>query len=180
VSVSSNGTYEYRVKRTRWERYSWKIPTQTMTNDQKNDIKNFLVQRGHGLNSFKYVDRDQPTLTLNTLSWNSADKWNLNLAFDDTTPGTHPIFNPENTTLQVYINGILSYTGVNVEYINGQPVIVVPTSSNGDDIKVSGVLPHTVRLASDFSSTIIALDCNADPLGHSTEAISLIEVFGEY
>lgn len=179
VSVSSNGTYEYRVKRTRWERYSWKLPTQTMTDEQKNDIKNFLVQRQHGLNSFRFVDRDNQVMVDNILSHNSTDKWNLTVALDATTPGTHPIFNPEIGGLTAEVNG--TPTVINAfGYLDGQPVITLTGTTGTETVTVSGPLFYTVRLASDFSSTIVALDCNADALGHSTDTIALMEVFGEY
>lgn len=179
VSVSSNGTYEYRVKRTRWERYTWKLPTQTMTDNQKNSIKNFLLQREHSLNSFRFVDRDKPNMVDNLLSYNSTDQWNLNIALDATTVGTHPIFNPDISGLTATVDGTpTAITGFG--YLGGQPVIDLPGTTGTEVVKVSGPLFHTVRLGSDFGSTIAALDCNADALGHNTDSIVLVEVFGEF
>lgn len=183
VAVSSNGTYEYRVKRTRWERYTWTIPTQSMTNDQKNTIKNFLLERQHGLNSFRFIDRDQVNMVDNLLEPEIAASglWKMNVALDATTVGTHPIFNPEIATLTATVNGGAPAAVAGFTTNSGQPAVGITGATNpADVVKISGPLYYTVRLASDFSSTIAALDCNNDALGHNTDSITLVEVFGEY
>lgn len=183
VAVSSNGTYEYRVKRTRWERFTWTIPTQTMTNDQKNEVKQFLLARQHGLNSFKFIDRDGVNFVDNLLSPQNAAAglWNLNVAHDSLNAGTHPVFNAEWASMTADVNGGGSFPVSTTSIVAGQPVVSIPWATQPNDVvKVSGPLHYTVRLASDFSSTIAALDCNNDALGHNTDSITLIEVFGEY
>ena len=179
VSISSNGAYEYRVKRSRWERYKWTIPTQTMTDEQKTTIKNFLLERRHALDSFRFADPEMPNLVDNKLSFNSSVYWNFNVHLSDGVPGTHPIFNTDITGLSATADG--SPIPIDeLTYISGQPVLGIPAALSSADIRISGPFYYTVRLASDFNSTILALDCNNLPLGHSVNAIELIEVFGEY
>jgi len=181
VSKVGNGTYEYRVKKTRWERYAWKIPTQTMTNEQKEAIREFLTQRNHELNSFKFVDPTATALADAILSHNSGDYWNLALPFSSTTAGTHPIFNPEIGGLSVTVDAIADSINA-FTILNGIPVIQITGTSGSEVVKVTGPIHFTVRLNSDFQTTLHALDFyngTNDPYGHVVNDIELVEVFGE-
>ena len=183
VSVVSNGNREYRIKRQAWERYEWTLPVQTMTNEQKEDIKGFLLQRQHSLNSFKFVDPDYATWDIGTrLSYNSLIFWNINLPASRTNlniAGTHPIFNSDAFT--VTINGnpdvVTAY-----EFPGGVPVARIPAAISTDIVEInSNSIPYfTVRLASSIGYTLAALDTNNETLGVNHAEIKLIEVFGEY
>ena len=179
VVVSSNGTYEYRVKRSRWERFRFSLPTQTMEDSQKEAIRVFLSQRNHGLNSFRFVDPALPTFDDAILSHNTGAFWNIALPFDASTPGTHPIFNPVIGGLTVTVDGgggTINSTSV----LNGVPVIEVTGTTGGEVVRVSGPINFTVRLDSNFDSTIFALKCAGNlPLGHQVANIELIEVYNE-
>lgn len=183
VSIISNGNLESRIKRQAWEKYEWTLPTQTMTNEQKEDIKAFLLQRNHSLNSFKFVDPDMAAWVDTQLSYHSGNLWKVNLplnSFDITGSGagTHPIFNPSITS--VTLNGGSASFGA-VQITDGVPVIPVTGSSSGSTVRITGGIPYfTVRLASTLSYNLVALDINNETLGISHTAIKLIEVFGEY
>ena len=179
VNVSSNGTYEYRVKRTEWERYNWSIPTQTMTDEQKETIKSFLIQRNHALNSFKFVDPDATDLADAVMSHATGDWWYLNLPFDATTPGTHPIFNPTVGELSVTVDDVADTINA-FDVSTGVPRIQITGTTGTETVKVSGPIYFTVRLATNLSYAIFALDTNSNPLGHSVNGIELVEVYGEY
>lgn len=179
VSVSSNGTYEYRVKRSRWDRYSWTLPTQTMTDTQKESVRNFLLQRGNALNSFRFVDPTIDEFVDAPLAHVSGDYWRLALPYDSSTPGTHPIFNPVLGELSVTVGG--SPDSINAfTVLNGVPVIQITGTVGTETVKVSGPIYFTVRLNNDLNYALVALDTNSTPIGHSMGTIELTEVFGEY
>ena len=183
VSVVSNGNREYRIKRQAWERYEWTLPVQTMTNEQKEEIKAFLLSRNHSLNSFKFVDPDMAAWVDTKLTNISADNWEVNLPlnnFNQTTslPGTHPCFNANVTNVTVNGSPELNFT---VSVANGIPKIFVLGSPIGSDVRLTGGIPYfTVRLASSLGYTLAALDTNNETLGVNHAEIKLIEVFGEY
>lgn len=197
VNVTGNGTYEYRLKKQEWERYKFIIPTQTMTEAQRNEIISFLAQRGHGLNSFKFVDPGEPIFNYDVLEYASGNLWNLALPYSSTVPGVHPIFNFDPTEMLVDIDNGTSQTVVNSFQINnGVPQVEILGGYTGANvIKLFGngstetaVKTFTVRLNSALSSAIVALtscpniQSNANvvlPVGHNVQAIELIEVFGE-
>lgn len=179
VKVITNGTYEYRTKRARWERFMWSLATQTMTNDQKEDIRTFLSSIDHSLESFRFVDPDYPEFDDALLTYNSTTYWNLALPIATGTAGTHPIFNPILGELDVTVNGVAgAITALSI--INGVPAINVTGTDSNDVVRVSGPVYFTARLNSELSYALVALDCNSNPLGHNVETLELIEVFGEY
>jgi len=182
VSVASNGSYEYRTKRQIWERFVYRISTQTMTTTQKEQIRNFLLARGHGLNSFKYHDPELSLLQDAVLDYNSGTEWNLALPLDSTTAGTHPLFNLDETgspALSVTVDGSPGTLG-SISVISGQPVITVSGTTGTEVVKLSGNAYFTVRLDSNFSETLQALNTSNRPIGHVVNEIRLVEVFGEY
>jgi len=179
VQTNSNGTYEYRVKRTGWERYIWNIPTQTMTVAQKETIKSFLVQRNHALNSFKFVDPDSPNLVDGIMSHSTGDYWNLNIPYDATTAGTHPIFNPTVGSLTVTVDGGADTIDA-FDLSTGVPRIQILGTTGAELVKVSGPYYLTVRLSTNLSYALFALDSNNEGIGYSVNNIELVEVFGEY
>jgi len=190
VTVITNGSYEYRIKRQAWERYSWTLPTQTMTNEQKEAIKSFLSQRNSSLNSFKFNgDPDAISLVEARLSHHSGQYWNLNLPYsmaDQSIPGTHPLFNADVDNWTITENGgpttIVSAGSPNIplQYIAGQPVIHILGTYGTEDIRVTGDIHFTVRLGSTISYVLEALNTSNETLGVNTGAIELVEVFGEY
>lgn len=179
VNISSNGTYEYRIKRTEWERYSWNIPTQTMTEVQKETMKSFLIQRNHALNSFKFVDPDATDFADAIMSHDTGDYWKLNLPFDASTAGTHPIFNPDVAQLSVTVDTV-SDTINTLDLSTGYPRIQIIGTSGSEVVKVTGPIFFTVRLATNFSYALYALDNNNKGIGHQVSDIELVEVYGEY
>lgn len=181
VSIVSNGNREYRIKRQSWERYKWTLPTQTMTNAQKEEIKSFLLQRGHSLNSFKFVDPDAAVWNNTRLLYHSGTTWEVNLPFsqtDQTVPGNHPLFN---ATID---GGLLDGVGTGprtITILDGVPTVNYTTSNSGSVVEITDGVPYfTVRLASTVSYALAALDVDNETQGVQHAAIELIEVFGEY
>lgn len=186
VNIVSNGAYEYRIKRQSWERYKWTLPVQTMTNEQKEDIKSFLLQRSHSLNSFRFVDPDTPAWVDARLAYYSADYVKITTPFDmlsQSVPGTHPLFNTYtfDVTSLTFNDIPWTFTGERT-IVNGIPVFGITGGSMApsDVIRVSGKMYYTVRLNSTVSYALAALDTNNETLGVQHAAIELIEVFGEY
>jgi len=181
VDIVSNSTIEYRRARHRWENYTFSIPTQTMTDAQKETIRGFLAQRNHGLASFRFVDPGDPTWDNELLDLAGASSWYLYNAFDESTPGgNHPMFNQVTSELVATKNGVptaIIGTGVT----NGVPTINVAGSGGGDVIRITGPKYYTVRLATNFSYALAALcpGSSPSPRGHQVGSIELQEVFGE-
>ena len=179
VAVSTNGTYEYRVRRQRWEQFVWKIPAQTMTTEQKEAVRTFLSQRGASLTSFKFIDPELSTFTDAIMSYNGGSDWNLALPYDTSTPGVHPMFNPDIGVLTVTRNGSPA-TISSFQLKDGIPTITIPETVNPADVmRVSGQVPFTVRLGSNFQESLYALCQDNTPRGHVVQAITLVEVYGE-
>lgn len=186
VAVVSNGTYEYRVKRARYERFAWTIPTQTMTQTQKVAMRQFLQQRNHGLNSFKFVDATQtrfvdavmPSSTVRD-SGAGSTSWDVFLPFDTSTYGTnHPLSNIDNTGWTVTLNG--SPTSFGSFTAAGTPsTFTIAGSSPSDVVRVTGNITFTARLDGQFQAAMIGLDTNNEAVGHSVSALKFIEVYGE-
>ena len=182
VSVVSNGNREYRIKRQAWERYEWTLPTQTMTDQQKEDIRIFLSERSHSLNSFIFIDPDMPTSIVDVdLEQHYSIFWKYNLPLTHTAPeigGTHPQFGAIGDAVFWKRDGT-QYGPTNVVLIDGIPILNTGWSSG--IITVDTMTPKfVVRLASTLSYALAALDTNNETLGVEHASIKLIEVFGEY
>lgn len=179
VSVSTNGSYEYRVRRQRWERFIWTIPTQTMTNTQKEEMRTFLSARSHGLNSFKYDDTELSTFDDAILEHNNGAWWNVAIPLGTSTPGTHPMFATHWPSLSVTVNGGAgSLSGFSLQ--NGVPCVAVSGTTGTEVVRITGSIPFVVRLGSNFQEAMLALCSDDSPRGHSVNSIKLVEVYGEY
>ena len=184
VSVVANGSREYRVKRQRWERYIWTIPTQTMTQQQKEEIKSFLVQRSHSLNSFKFVDPDASSLVNARLEMHPSFTTYYKLALpysmnNQTVQGDHPLFNTD-PHLWTYVGSSGNGIYISTQIVDGVPYVELDYSSATGYFTASGNVYFTVRLNTPLEYALVALDSNNETLGVNHSAIELIEVFGEY
>lgn len=187
VKVRTNGTVEKRITHVRYEKFQWTIPTQIFSLEDKNRIRNFLVQRNHGLNSFKFNDPHLPELNDAILANGSGtNQWKLFLPFDDNTPGDlHPLWNLDLSEITVTVNGSpVSLTpGSAPLYNENIPEMIVPGSSAGDTVRISGKIYFTVKLATPLSQALVGLDyCNQsnNPTYFNMQPITLVEVHGEY
>lgn len=179
VTVRTNGTTEWRGTHVRFERFSWSLPPQTMTPAQKNAIRDFLIQRNHGLNSFRFQCPMTPSLTDATLSHNSGSYWNLYLPLSDGTAGSlHPLFNPGLGGLTVTVDGSPG-TISGITYIDGVPVLDVSGTTGTEVVKISGDFYFTVKLVTPMNYAMTALDCNSNVAIYNVQPIELQEVFGE-
>jgi len=189
VTIVSNGSYEARTKKQAWERYKWTIPTQTMMNAQKEEVKSFLIQRSHSLNSFKFVDPDAPVWAGTKLAHHSSTYWEVNLPYNTIQggspaeePGTHPVFNHNAGQCNMTRNGSPAGADGSIIYIvDGVPCVKILGSSPSDEVIItSGPIYFTVRLNSTLSYALEALDTDNNTVGVNHSAIELIEVFGEH
>ena len=181
VSVVTNGNYERRYKRQQWERFTWEIPPQVMTNTKKEEIRQFLMQRNNGLNTFKYTDNELSTFTNVRLSHaGTGDTWYLYLPFGANTAGnTHPMFRLETTDFTATVNSV-SKSILSYQLTNGIPSFDIQDATNpADDVRITGTAYFVVRLDSSFNDTLFALNCNNVAQGHNVAPIRLVEVHGE-
>lgn len=183
VRKRSNGSVEWRGTHVRFERYRWTIPTQTMTVAQRDAIHDFLVQRSHGINSFRFIDPMWRELDDVLLTHNTGSDWNLYLPLegdDDTANTLHPMFNLVQGELTVTVNGSPG-TISGLDVTDGIPVIDVPGTSGGETVRLSGNLYFTVHLEDNINSALLALKCSTnDPFIYTMSAITLLEVHQEY
>lgn len=179
VSVVTNGNYEYRVKRQQWERFEFTLSAQTMTNEQKENIRQFLMQRDNSFRTFKYVDPEYSTWEDVVLPYSGT--WGhhyMYLPFGASTPGTtHPLFNQDAADFTVKLGG--TPTTFTFEKLNGIPTVYSFGANGIDPLTISGTISYNVRLNSSFQDVLFALDCNDAALGHQVPSISLMEVHGE-
>ena len=176
ISITGNGTREVRRKQNRFERFVWSIPARTLLEADKQAVYKFLNQVNFGLDSFLYKDPTMPELNGAIMTSRSGDTWYLNLPFDSTTAGTHPIMNPVMGGFTFKKNGI-AVTGVTFGGLdtNGLPHITVPTSISTDTITVTGPVYMTARFDSTFSYTITAMA--PSPLGATcAPATTMVEM----
>jgi len=174
VAVVTNGNQEFRIKKNRFPRFNWEIPSANVTEETKLEMNAFLAAKDHSLDSFKFSDPDQVTLTDGLMLSKSGSDWYFNIPFDSTTTGNHPIFHSDNLTATR--NGSpATISGTSV--VDGLPIITITGSSPGDVIKITGEIFFAVRLDSATGWSLQALNGDNTPniIGYST--LKLIEVF---
>lgn len=188
VQVITNGSYEQRIKRQRFERFTWEIPTQTMTNAQKENMRAFISEHNNGLDSFLYNDPELSNMTevpLLLVPGTTTDyyaKFGMTKTGGTAVVGNHPIFYPgtEGVDFNLIDNsGTIPVNEYSFVVENGIPMFRFSTLPTGP-VKITGSVPFVVRVDSSFSETAMALDCNNDSTHHSVNSIKLISVFGEY
>lgn len=184
VSITGNGNREVRRKQNRYERFVWSIPARTLLEADKQAIYKFLNQVNYGLDSFLYRDPTYPELNGAIMSYRSGTTWYLNIPFDSTTAGTHPIINPVMAGLTFKKNAV-AVTGVTFAVgTDGRPYIDVPASVSTDVITVTGPLYMTARFDSTFNFTIAAMipsplnaSCAPNPSMVELGDFNIVEVF---
>lgn len=180
VGIVSNGNKEFRIKKNRFSRLSWSIPSNNMTEETKLQINGFLADKDYALDSFKFKDPDYPAFTDAILQNKTGNIWYVNIPFDDNTPGTHPIFQFDATTSMrasvngtgsIIVNGMLSIDA------DGRPIVTIPTTVDSDIVRLTGDIYFAVRLDSTTGWSLKALsDLNTPSIVNYSE-IKLIEVF---
>lgn len=184
ITVTGNGAREVRRKQNRWDRYSWTIPSRQLTDTDKLALLKFFRQVQSGLDSFLYQDPDFPEFNGHKLQSRSGSTWYLNVPYDLTTPGTHPILNPQMGELTFKRNGVTAVTTYGGLDSNGFPYVTVTGSSASDTITVFGNVYMTARFDSTITTSITAMqkstinnNCIVTPLVSAISDIKLIEVF---
>lgn len=174
VGVVSNGNIEFRIKKNRFSRYSWEIPSSNITEENKLEINAFLANKDHSLNSFKFSDPDQPSLVNAVMNNKSGSDWYFSIPFSDNIAGNHPIFHSNNLTATM--NGVAAnITSTSVS--EGRPIITILGSGPSDVIRISGDLLFAVRLDSSTGWVIQALNTDNTPNIVNYSTLKLLEVF---
>ena len=183
ITVTGNGAREVRRKQYRWDRRIVNIPSRQLLETDIENLTKFYHTVEGGLKSFLYQDPTFPEFNGHPLSNRSGSTWYLNVPFNSTTPGTHPILNPQMGELTFKVNGstVSATFGIDTD---GFPYVTLPGSSVGSSITVFGPIYLTMRFEGDISNTITAMQkstlggtCNVVPYAQSISDITLIEVF---
>lgn len=179
VSVTGNGAREVRRKQNRWERFVWSVPARNLIDSDKTAIHKFLRSTDMGLKSFLYQDPTFPELNLAPMTWRSSGTAYLNLPYDATTPGTHPIFNPVMGELVFRKNGNIVTATYNGLDSNGYPYVTITGGLLvGDTLTVTGPIYMTVRFASTLKYSITAM--TPSPLGGTCNVVPSVVELGDF
>lgn len=183
ITVTGNGLRELRRKNYKHERFVYTIPGRNMLEADKQAIYRFFAEVNYGLDSFVIKD---PTIEFNDspLPYYNTTNWWLNIPYDSTTPGSHPVLNPFIGGLTFKRNGITA-SGVTLSYTTaGLPYVTVPGSTSLDTITVSGPIYITVRFDGTLTHTTMATEkstvggnCDTIPTIVQVGDITLVEVF---
>lgn len=184
ITVTGNGVREVRRRQNRWDRYSYNIPSRNLYQADKEALVKFYRQVQGGLTSFLYQDPDFPEFNGHTLQNRSTNTWYLNIPYDISTPGSHPILNPQLTELVFKLNNVPIGVTFTIDPSTGFPYVTIPGSNPSSNITVFGPIYITVRFDSSITTTIVAMEkstlggsCNVIPTYQSIADIKLIEVF---
>lgn len=174
VKVVGNFTKQYRIKKHRWPRYDWTIPSHSLKVEDANILRDFLISVDYTLDSFRFVD---PYVTafpssgaLHILTHSTGEYWLLN------TPEGKPIFNPIMSELSFYHNSSGRTPTFSID-ATGNPVVYFSGSSFGDTVIVIGNIYMTARFDTTFATSIVAMDSNNAPIGLAIGEMKITEVF---
>lgn len=179
IQVTGNGSREVRRKQSRWDRYSWNIPSRNLYEVDRIALAAFLSTVNAGVDSFLYQDPLFPEFNGHTLTYRSGTTWYL------TTPPNHPVLRPIMNELTFKRSNIaITSTYGGQDSITGLVYINVPGTISTDVINVYGNIYSIARLDSTFSSTITVMEkstlggsCGVIPVAQSIGDIKLIEVY---
>lgn len=204
VSITTNGNREVRRKVNKQERYSWKIPSRNLYQEDMEEIVNFFVASQSSVNSFLYRDPTLPELVNQRFTPITISGAPVFALFHT---GQHPVMNLGRTgnlpawdfalsTIVIKRNGVVQTVDTNFAVLEnydlslyGYPrtMVIVPTStwSSTDVVTFSGPLYHTVRFDSMINYSITAMEksnlltgtCEVVPTISQLGDVSLIEVF---
>lgn len=185
VMITGNGAREVRRKQNRWERFVWTIPARNLVQSDIDAIYKFLNGVGKGLDSFLFQDPHYPEFNNAKLANKATTGWYLNLPYDSTTAGTHPVMNPILGGLSIKKNGIAhAVTPTFAIDGDGFPIITIPSTSPSDVITISGAVYMTVRFEGTLTTTIAAMQkstlggtCNVVPSVSNIQDFRLVEVW---
>ena len=170
VSIVGNGYKEYRVSRTKWERYIWTIPTRVLNSTKQSAIAKFLSEREHSKDAFKFADPLNNTVTDMQLTFRSGTTWWLYCPHQgtNTVNPRHPMFHPGTLVLEV---GGTPTAFTTTKTALGAYVTVTGTNS-GSVVTISGDYAHAVRLDSIPTFTAATLtETNAPYLFYSGDLV---------
>lgn len=185
VMVTGNGAREVRRKQNRWERFVWTIPSRNLAQSDIDAIYKFLNGVDKSLDSFLFQDPHFPEFNNSKLTNKATNQWYLNLPFDSSTAGTHPVMNPVLAGLSFKKNGVAhAVTPTFAVDANGFPVITIPSTSPSDVVTITGPVYMTVRFEGTLTTTIMAMQkstlggtCNVTPTVSSIGDFRLVEVW---
>lgn len=170
TSILTNGTYEYRVQRGRWEKFRYSIPSRAILNTDRDAVYQFYSSHRGLYTSFLFEDPER-SFNNTTLTYDvAADGWLFSY------PGTvsHPLFH-QDAGLVFKRNNVI--TTPTIDTTNTFPVIKFAGQAPSDVITVTGKIYLIMRFDSDVSWSFEALDLTNKPVVSGFDEILLQEVF---
>ena len=172
TTIVGNAASEYRIKKLRHYRTTWRYPARLLSTADRKILSNFLTDTAQfGLNSFKFLDPDIQKWSLTPLQYTGTG--NLFYLTARGAGDSHPIFHlgPDVVVKVGATNS--AYTKV---ITDGVPMINVPGATS--NVNISGTFYHAARFAQDeLAWSLEVLGTDNSPAGDNLGDLTLIEVF---
>lgn len=170
VTILSNGTFEYRVKKVRFDRFTYSIPSHAVLNSDKLSLYQFYSTVNGSLYSFLFKDVDNKW-NGQRLTYAGSSKWYF------TYPGNllHPLWHYD-AYMTVLKNGSsASYThGI----VDNMAYLTISGSGSGDVITISsGTIYLCGRFESGVTWSLSGLDENNLPYIVTFDELVIQEVY---
>lgn len=184
ISITGNGAREVRRKQNKTDRGVWTFPARVISEDDKQTLVKFLKQTNMGLDSFYFQDPTYPNFVDAVMTHRSSNTYWLNIPFDSTTAGTHPVLRPKMSELTVKLNGVTTTATVQTDSTTGKPFIQT-AGAGGSSITctVSGPCYLVARFAGTVAYRIVAMarngstGCDVAPTHVELQDFQIVEVF---
>lgn len=172
TTIVGNSAAEYRIKKLKHFRTTWRYPARLLSTTDRRAIANFYTDTAQfGLNSFKFLDPDIQKWNLTALQYSGSGN-----NFLLTTRGvgdSHPVFHLGPDVVVRVGTTTTPYTRV---ITDGVPMINVPGATS--NVNISGTFYYAARFAQDeLAWTMEVLNTDNSAAGDNLGDISLIEVF---
>lgn len=185
ISITGNGAREVRRKQNKTDRGVWSIPARAMSETDKQTLVTFLQQTKMGLDSFYFQDPTYPEFNNAVMPWRSSNTYWLNVPYNTSTGGSHPVLRPKMGELSFKLNGTPTTAALLTDATTGLPYIQMGGAGGSNIVcTVTGPCYLVARFAGPLNYTIAAMEksslggtCNVVPTVIQLGDFQIVEVF---
>ena len=171
IMVTGNGAREVRRKQNKTDRGVWTFPARNISEADKQTLVKFLQQTRMGADSFYFQDPTYPEFNNAVMAWRSFNTYWLNIPYDATTSGIHPVIRPKMGELTVKLNGVTTTASLLTDSTTGMPYIQTGGAGSSSIVcTVTGPCYLVARFSGTVNYTITAMEksslggtCNVVP-----------------
>lgn len=171
VNVLTNGTFEYRLKKSKFDRFVYSFPSRAILNESKLALYQFYSTVEGPLYSFKFKDFDNKWSGQQLTTYIGSSAWEFHY------PGNrnHPLWKYD-SGMVVKVNG--TPTAFTHSVVNNVARLTVSGSNSNSVVTIdSGNIYLVGRFSSEISWSLSALDSNNQPLAVDFDAVNIQEVY---